>query len=100
MRVPDTDPLLAPLKSVLDPATVRKLATLDLHTIDDLIRHYPRNYIDVRQLTDLALLPLGGQVSVVLGVVSAQVRQNRCRAGARLEATASEGHGTVGRGRK
>ncbi len=91
----ETDPLLAPLKSVLDPATVRKLATLDLHTIDDLIRHYPRNYIDVRQLTDLALLPLGDQVSVVLDVVSAQVRQNRSRAGARLEVTASDGHRTI-----
>jgi len=93
--VPDTDPLLAPLKSVLDPATVRKLATLDLHTIDDLVRHYPRNYIDVRQLTDLALLPLGDQVSVVLDVVSAQVRQNRSRAGSRLEVTASDGHRTI-----
>lgn len=90
-----SDPLLAPLKTVLDPATVRKLATLDLHTIDDLIRHYPRNYIDVRQLTDLALLPLGEQVSVVLDVVSAQVRQNRSRAGARLEVTASDGHRTI-----
>lgn len=89
------DPLLAPLKTVLDPATVRKLATLELHTIDDLIRHYPRNYIDIRQLTDLALLPLGEQVSVVLDVVSAQVRQNRSRAGSRLEVTASDGHRTI-----
>src|SRR5690625_1476698 len=95
MRVPDTDPLVAPLKSVLDPATVRKLATLDLHTIDDLLRHYPRNYIDIRQLTDLALLPLGEQVSVVLDVESVQVRQNRSRPGARLELTASDGHRTI-----
>lgn len=91
----ESDPLLEPLKSVLDPATVRKLATLNLHTIDDLIRHYPRNYIDIRQLTDLALLPLGEQVSVVLDVVSAQVRQNRSRAGSRLEVTASDGHRTI-----
>jgi len=46
-------------------------------------------------LTDLALLPLGDQVSVVLDVLSAQVRQNRSRAGARLEVTASDGHRTI-----
>ena len=91
----ETDPLLAPLKTVLDAPTVRKLTTLGLHTIDDLIRHYPRNYIDVRQLSDLALLPLGEQVSVVLDVVSAQVRQNRSRAGSRLEITASDGQRTI-----
>src|SRR5690625_486402 len=93
--VGETDPLLAPLKTVLDAPTVRKLTTLGLHTIDDLIRHYPRNYIDVRQLSDLALLPLGDQVSVVLDVVSAQVRQNRSGAGSRLEVTAADGDRTV-----
>lgn len=86
-----SDRLSEPLKSVLDAATVKKLATLDLHTVDDLLRHYPRNYIDVRQLSSLSMLPVGEQVSVVLDVVSAAVRQNRSRPGARLEVKASDG---------
>ena len=62
------------LSSKLDRAVGSKQLTkkLDLHTVGDLIRHYPRRYVDRGSLTDLSELQVGDQVTVMARVVSAK----------------------------
>ncbi|UYM05696.1 ATP-dependent DNA helicase RecG [Solicola gregarius] len=62
------------LESKLDRAvgTKQLTAKLDLHTVGDLIRHYPRRYLDRGSLTDLSELREGEQVTVMARVVSAK----------------------------
>lgn len=44
--------------------------SLDLHTVGDLLHHYPRRYVDRGALTDLAKLVMGDLVTVMARVKS------------------------------
>ncbi|NED18393.1 ATP-dependent DNA helicase RecG [Streptomyces sp. SID9913] len=90
-----------PLKKVLGPATAKVMAEhLGLHTVGDLLHHYPRRYEERGQLTHLADLPMDEHVTVVAQVADARLhsfassRAPRGR-GQRLEVTITDGHGRL-----
>jgi ATP-dependent DNA helicase RecG len=57
------------LSSVLGAPTAKALAEgLDLHTVEQLLRHYPRRYAERGQLTDMRALELDEHVTVMARV--------------------------------
>ncbi|MFE7584109.1 ATP-dependent DNA helicase RecG [Streptomyces gardneri] len=94
-RVPALD---EPLKKSLGPATAKVMAeALDLHTVGDLLHHYPRRYAERGELTTLADLPLDEHVTVVAQVADARVltfNGSKGR-GQRLEVTITDGSGRL-----
>ncbi|QES08598.1 ATP-dependent DNA helicase RecG [Streptomyces venezuelae] len=94
-RVPALD---EPLKKSLGPATAKVMAeALDLHTVGDLLHHYPRRYAERGELTTLADLPLDEHVTVVARVADARVltfNGSKGR-GQRLEVTITDGSGRL-----
>ncbi|MFJ9727674.1 helicase-related protein [Streptomyces sp. NPDC101209] len=90
-----------PLKKVLGPATAKVMAEhLGLHTVGDLLHHYPRRYEERGQLTHLADLPMDEHVTVVAMVADARLhtfasaRAPRGK-GQRLEVTITDGSGRL-----
>ncbi|WP_326781391.1 ATP-dependent DNA helicase RecG [Streptomyces longwoodensis] len=90
-----------PLKNVLGAATAKVMAEhLGLHTVGDLLHHYPRRYEERGQLTHLADLPMDEHVTVVAQVADARLhtfasaRAPRGK-GQRLEVTITDGSGRV-----
>ncbi|WP_432098851.1 ATP-dependent DNA helicase RecG [Streptomyces sp. WAC 04229] len=93
--------LREPLKKVLGPATAKVMAEhLGLHTVGDLLHHYPRRYEERGQLTHLADLPMDEHVTVVAQVADARLhsfassRAPRGK-GQRLEVTITDGSGRL-----
>ncbi|MEU7582957.1 ATP-dependent DNA helicase RecG [Streptomyces sp. NPDC041068] len=85
-----------PLKKVVGPATAKVMAEhLDLHTVGDLLHHYPRKYAERGELTRLAELPLDEHVTVVAQVASARILKFNGGRGQRLEVTITDGSGQV-----
>ena len=61
------------LRSVVGDKTAKALASaFEMSTVDDLLRHYPRRYADIGQLTDLSDLRVGQHVTIMAQVVSAK----------------------------
>ncbi|MEV6614406.1 ATP-dependent DNA helicase RecG [Streptomyces sp. NPDC051051] len=90
-----------PLKKVLGPPTAKVMAEhLGLHTVGDLLHHYPRRYEERGQLTHLADLPMDEHVTVVAQVADARLhtfasaRAPRGK-GQRLEVTITDGSGRL-----
>ncbi|MEU0667701.1 ATP-dependent DNA helicase RecG [Streptomyces lavendulocolor] len=87
-----------PLKKQLGAATAKVMAEhLDLHTVGDLLHHYPRRYAERGELTTLADLPLDEHVTVVARVADARVLTfNGAKGrGQRLEVTITDGSGRL-----
>lgn len=85
-----------PLKKTLGPATAKVMAEhLDLHTVGDLLHHYPRRYEERGQLTKLADLPLDEDVTVVAQVADSRVHTFNGGRGKRLEVTLTDGSGRL-----
>jgi len=84
-----------PLAKVLGTRAAGVLAKLDLHTVGDLLRHYPRRYGRAGELTDLSSLRVGEYASVLAEVRTATIRPMRGRTGAILEAVVTDGRGTL-----
>ncbi|MEU7391316.1 helicase-related protein [Streptomyces tanashiensis] len=87
-----------PLKKSLGPATAKVMAeALDLHTVGDLLHHYPRRYAERGELTTLSDLPLDEHVTVVAQVADARVHTfNGSKGrGQRLEVTITDGSGRL-----
>ncbi|MCX4983719.1 ATP-dependent DNA helicase RecG [Streptomyces sp. NBC_00572] len=85
-------------KKSLGPATAKVLAeALDLHTVGDLLHHYPRRYAERGELTTLSDLPLDEHVTVVAQVADARVHTfNGSKGrGQRLEVTITDGSGRL-----
>nr|WP_260459238.1 ATP-dependent DNA helicase RecG [Actinotalea ferrariae] len=76
---------------MLGPRTAAPLAKLGLHTVGDLLRHYPRRYATPGRLTDLTSVAVGEHVTVMAEVRQATVRTMRSRGGAMLQARVSDG---------
>ncbi|MGQ4334465.1 ATP-dependent DNA helicase RecG [Streptomyces hayashii] len=95
------EPLERPLKSVLGPATAKVMAEhLGLHTVGDLLHHYPRRYEERGQLTHLADLPMDEHVTVVAQVADARLHSFASAKaprgkGQRLEVTITDGSGRL-----
>ncbi|MEW2487597.1 ATP-dependent DNA helicase RecG [Streptomyces sp. NPDC048411] len=85
-----------PLKKLLGGATAKVMAEhLDLHTVGDLLHHYPRRYEERGQLTALADLPLDEHVTVVAQVADARIMVFNNGRGKRLEVTLTDGSGRL-----
>ncbi|MFE1438574.1 ATP-dependent DNA helicase RecG [Streptomyces sp. NPDC058739] len=90
-----------PLKKVLGPATAKVMAEhLGLHTVGDLLHHYPRRYEERGQLTHLADLPMDEHVTVVAQVADARLHSFASAKaprgkGQRLEVTITDGSGRL-----
>jgi ATP-dependent DNA helicase RecG len=88
------------LSSVLGAPTAKALADgLDLHTVEQLLRHYPRRYAERGQLTDLRSLELDEHVTVMARVQkcdrkSYQDKRTR-RMVDRLEVVVTDGTGQL-----
>ncbi|QGV78289.1 ATP-dependent DNA helicase RecG [Streptomyces ficellus] len=94
----DVSALDEPLKKQLGAATAKVMAEhLDLHTVGDLLHHYPRRYAERGELTTLADLPLDEHVTVVARVADARVLTfNGAKGrGQRLEVTITDGSGRL-----
>jgi ATP-dependent DNA helicase RecG len=71
--------LETPLRSVVGGATAKALTDLELHTVGDLLRHYPRRYAQRGELTNLSDLEEGEHVTVyarIADVKTRKIRQN------------------------
>lgn len=90
-----------PLKKVLGPATAKVMAEhLGLHTVGDLLHHYPRRYEERGRLTHLADLPMDEHVTVVAQVADARLHTFASAKaprgkGQRLEVTITDGSGRL-----
>jgi ATP-dependent DNA helicase RecG len=85
-----------PLRTVLGDNTAKVLAKgLGLHTVGDLLRHYPRRYAERGELTDLSQLRVDEQVTVLAQVEDTKVRPMRNRPGTLLEVTVTDGKGKL-----
>ncbi len=88
--------LSEPLRALVGDRTAKVLADgLDLVTVGDLMRHYPRRYAKRGELTDLGRLAVGEVVTVMAEVASVRAHQLRGRRGSRLEAVVTDGRGTL-----
>ncbi|MDQ4092399.1 MAG: ATP-dependent DNA helicase RecG [Actinomycetota bacterium] len=68
---------------------------LDLHTVGELLRHYPRRYADQGQLTPIAGLTPGEDVTVVAEVRSCSSRQMQTKKGTIQNAVIWDGSRTL-----
>lgn len=81
------------LTPVVGARTANALAkALDLHTVGDLLRHFPRRYARRGELTDIAGLELGEHATVLARVEGATKKPMRARKGSILEVTITDGN--------
>ncbi len=94
--VTDARGLDEPLRAVLGGATVKGLAGgLGLHTVGDLLGHYPRRYAQRGELTELASLREGEDVTVLARVATVTGRRMVHKRGRVTEVTVTDGHGRL-----
>ncbi|TDD68557.1 ATP-dependent DNA helicase RecG [Actinomadura rubrisoli] len=85
-----------PLRKVLGDKTAKVLEKgLDLHTVGDLLHHYPRRYAHRGELTPLSGLEDGEHVTVMAEVVKVQGRTLTRSPGYVLEITVTDGTGEL-----
>ena len=90
--MPEADPLAGTLKGAIGDRTAKVLErTLGLHTVGDLLRHYPRRYQARGELTDLADLTLEDEVTVLAEVEKVSRRQFKARRGTLTEVVVTDG---------
>jgi ATP-dependent DNA helicase RecG len=88
--------LAEPLRKVLGARSANALElNLGLITTEDLLRHYPRRYLELGELTDIASLPLDQPVSLVAQVKSASVREMRTKRAKIMNVVVTDGKGTL-----
>ncbi|MFI7278308.1 ATP-dependent DNA helicase RecG [Streptomyces sp. NPDC049879] len=88
--------LSEPLAKAVGGTTAKVMAAhLDLHTIGDLLHHYPRRYAERGELTRLTELPLDEHVTVVAEVADARTLSFNRGRGLRLEVTVTDGAGRL-----
>ncbi|GAB3477804.1 ATP-dependent DNA helicase RecG [Amycolatopsis cihanbeyliensis] len=81
-----------PLGPFLGDKTAKALANgLNLHTVGDLLRHYPRRYAERGELTDIAGLEVGEHATVLARVENTSKRRMKSRNGTVLEVTITDG---------
>jgi ATP-dependent DNA helicase RecG len=68
---------------------------LHLHTVGDLMRHYPRRYLERAELTDLSELGVGEHVTVMAQVLRVETRPLRNRRGKMLNVTIADDRGNT-----
>ncbi|MDE0546875.1 ATP-dependent DNA helicase RecG [Microbacterium sp. C7(2022)] len=88
------------LESRLDGAVGGKTAkalerAFGMHSVGDLMAHYPRRYARRGELTEISSLPVGEPVTIVAEVLRASERRMQQRKGSILEVVISDGQGTL-----
>jgi ATP-dependent DNA helicase RecG len=92
----DVPALDEPLKKTLGGNTAKVMAEhLGLHTLGDLLHHYPRRYAERGELTRLADLPLDEHVTVVAQVAKTAKKTFKQGTGVRLEVVVTDGSGAL-----
>ena len=92
----ERDALAAPLTEVVGDRTAKVLAKeLELATVGELLRYYPRRYYDRGERTDLAAVPLDEEVTIFAEVAKATKIPFRGRRGFRLELEVTDGSGSL-----
>src|SRR3954453_15158110 len=87
----DTD-----LVRVLGPKTAKVMADqLQLRTVRDLLRHYPRRYARRGEMARLDDLQVGDRVTVLAQVKKVSTRRMQQRRGTLTEVTVSDGAGSM-----
>ncbi|MDQ3717477.1 MAG: DEAD/DEAH box helicase, partial [Actinomycetota bacterium] len=82
----------SPLRGLLGGKTATVLAEqLGLHTVDDLLGHYPRRYAERGELTDLASLRIGDEVTIVAQVRLVTQRRMRNKRGTLTDVVVGDG---------
>jgi ATP-dependent DNA helicase RecG len=84
-----------PLVKLLGKDAKAFATQLGLHTAGDLLRHYPRRYLNPSEPTRLAELPVGEVATLIADVVKAGTRPMRQRRGKILEVVVSDGQDTL-----
>ncbi|MGZ4670754.1 MAG: ATP-dependent DNA helicase RecG [Blastococcus sp.] len=85
-----------PLARVLGPKTATLMADqLSLHTVRDLLRHYPRRYARRGEMARLDDLQVGDRVTILAMVTSVNTRRMRQRHGTITEVTVGDGAGSM-----
>jgi len=85
-----------PLAKVLGGKTAKVLADgLDLHTVEDLLRHYPKRYAERGRFTDLAELRPDEHVTVLAEIAAVSRRQMQQRRGSIVEVVVTDGRGRL-----
>ena len=85
-----------PLDREFGPKTAKVLArALDVHTVGELLRHYPRRYEQRGELTDLASLRDGEHVTVLAQISAVTSRMMKNRRAKLTEVTVTDGRGTL-----
>ena len=85
------DPLDHTLASALGIASAKALRSLDLRTVGDLLWHLPRRYVRRGELTDLAELVPGEQVTVMARVEQVSTRPMRRKRGQLMDVVVTDG---------
>ena len=97
---PDLEPasLDSPLTTVpgIGPKSAKTLKKLDLETLGDLLWHLPRRYDDYSELKTINRLELGEEVTIIGTVDEISVRPVRGGKLKLVEATVSDGTGSIG----
>jgi ATP-dependent DNA helicase RecG len=84
------------LVKVLGPKTAQVMADqLALHTVRDLLRHYPRRYAKRGEMSKLDDLEVGDRVTVLAQVKRVSTRPMRQRRGTLTEVTVGDGAGSM-----
>jgi len=82
------------LVDVIGAASAKALGgKLELHTVGDLVRHYPRRYVERGKLSDIAGLAVGDHVTVIATVASATTRKMQNRRGSLMNAVIRDAKG-------
>ena len=84
------------LGSVVGDRSAKALAkAFGYTTVTDILGHYPRRYATRGELTSIAEIPVGEQVTLVAEVVSVSTRSMRQKSGNVLEVVITDGTGGV-----
>ncbi len=85
-----------PARGVVGGKTAKALEqAFGLRTVGDLLRHYPRRYVERADLSDLSSLVVGEQITVLAEVRKVHRRKMRNRPGTLLEVVVGDGRRTL-----
>ena len=91
-----TSPLDVKLGNALGGRTAAAIEKgLGLHTVGDLLSHYPRRYAQRGVLTALTDLPLDENVTIVAEVLSTETRSMKAKKGSIFEVRITDGQGIL-----
>ncbi|HEX4791012.1 MAG TPA: ATP-dependent DNA helicase RecG [Actinospica sp.] len=90
------DALATPLSEVLGDRTAKVVAKeIELATVGDLLRYYPRRYFDRGEPTDLSAVPIDEEITVFAEVEKVTKIPFRGRRGFRLDVRITDGRGSL-----